>query len=128
MVVKVHGAECVCRVYPAFRQRAGSTAVAAATEKLLFLPFLSHFGSDCTKLTLGSLGFLYLALKLLFPMTWGIEILRDVVLNKVTLVELARIGVLPGLVLQTAVMLVGGLFIFERALKQARRSGELGSY
>jgi hypothetical protein len=61
-------------------------------------------------------------------MTWGIEILRDVVLNKVTLVELARIGVLPGLVLQTAVMLVGGLFIFERALKQARRSGELGSY
>ena len=77
---------------------------------------------------LGSLGFLYAALKLLFPMTWGIEILREVVLNEAAWVELMQIGALPGLALQTAVMLVGGLFIFERALQQARQRGELGDY
>ena len=69
-----------------------------------------------------------MALKLLFPMTWGIEILRQVVLNEAAWVELVQIGALPGLALQTVVMLLGGLFIFERALRQARQRGELGVY
>lgn len=99
-------------------------SVSSVTALLASLSFLI----SGALVPLGSLGFLYLALKLLFPMTWGIEILREIILNEATLVELMRMDALPGLVLQTAVMLVSGLFIFEKALKKARHSGELGSY
>jgi ABC-2 type transport system permease protein len=77
---------------------------------------------------LDSLGVLYTALKLLFPMTWGIEILREVVLNDTPLVELMQMDELPGLALQTAALLLIGLFIFQRALQRARQRGELGVY
>lgn len=99
-------------------------SVSSVTGLLVNLSFLI----SGALVPLDSLGLLYLTLKLLFPMTWGIEILREIVLNEATLLELMRAGALPGLVLQTAAVLVSGLFIFERALKKARYSGELGSY
>ena len=77
---------------------------------------------------LDSLGMLYTVLKLVFPMTWGIEILRDVVLNGTTFIELVQSGVLVGLTLQTTLFLVIGLMVFDHSMRQVKRTGELGSY
>ncbi|MGB4871039.1 MAG: hypothetical protein WBP47_13375 [Candidatus Promineifilaceae bacterium] len=77
---------------------------------------------------IGSLGVLSLGLKLFFPMTWGIEILREVVLNDALLIDSMQITALLGLAFQSALMLISGLVIFEKALKKARQKGELGVY
>ena len=77
---------------------------------------------------LDSLGMLYTGLMLLFPMTLGIQMLRDVVLNGTTLMELMQSGELVLLTLQTIYFLVVGLFVFNFCLHQVRRTGELGSY
>jgi ABC-2 type transport system permease protein len=99
-------------------------AVSSVTSLLANLAFLI----SGAMIPLDSLGMLYTALKLVFPMTWGIEILRDVVLNGTTLMALVQSGVLVGLALQTTLFLVFGLIIFNYSMRQVRRTGELGSY
>ncbi len=99
-------------------------AVSSVTSLMANLAFLI----SGAMIPLDSLGMLYTVLKLLFPMTWGIELLRDVVLNGTTLIELLKSGELIGLALQTAVFLMIGLVVFGRGLQRVRQTGELGSY
>jgi ABC-2 type transport system permease protein len=99
-------------------------AVSSVTSLVANLAFLI----SGAMIPLDSLGMLYTALKLLFPMTWGIEMLRDVVLNGTTLVELVQSGQLIGLALQTAVFLLLGLALFNHSLQRVRKVGELGGY
>lgn len=99
-------------------------AVSSVTNLLANLAFLI----SGALVPLPALGLLSTILKLVFPMTWGIDILRDVVLNGTTLIELMQNGMLLGLGVQTAVFLLVGLFTFNHSLQQVRRRGELGSY
>jgi ABC-2 type transport system permease protein len=77
---------------------------------------------------LESLGAAFTISKLAFPMTWGIEILRHVLINGHELNLLLRNGSLVGLLLQSTSLLGAGYLILNRALKQARQRGDLGSY
>jgi len=99
-------------------------AVSSVTSLVANLAFLI----SGAMIPLDSLGMLYTVLKLLFPMTWGIELLRDVVLNGTTLVELVQSGQLIGLTLQTAVFLLLGLVVFNHSLQRVKLAGELGTY
>lgn len=99
-------------------------AVSSVTGLLANLAFLI----SGALVPLEPLGEFYTFLKLIFPMTWGIEILRDVMLDGVTLGESIRSGALLGLAAQTTIFLFLGLRVFTAAIRQTRRSGELGTY
>lgn len=77
---------------------------------------------------LNGLGVVFTLLKYVFPMTWGIDILRGVILSGESLAMLFARGALPGLVLQTAVLVIVGLWLFARMFEQARARGLLGVY
>ena len=99
-------------------------AVGSVTSLLANLAFLI----SGALVPLEPVGMVYSVLKLVVPMTWGIELLRDVVLNGATLPQLLQSDALLGLGVQTAVFLLAGLFVFNLSLQQARRMGELGAY
>jgi ABC-2 type transport system permease protein len=77
---------------------------------------------------INALGLVFTALKLFFPTTWGIDVLRGVVLNDDSLSMLLREGTLPGLLLQTSLMLAIGWLVFNISLQRARSNGVLGAY
>lgn len=77
---------------------------------------------------INALGLVFTALKLFFPTTWGIDVLRGVVLNGDSLAVLLRGGALPGLLLQTGLMLAIGWLVFNISLQRARTNGVLGVY
>jgi len=77
---------------------------------------------------LNGLGPLFTALKLLVPTTWGIDLLRQALQNGAALSALWASGALPGLALQTALLLAGGAAAFRRGLRRAQRDGGLGDY
>ncbi|MCP4427560.1 MAG: ABC transporter permease [Chloroflexi bacterium] len=79
-------------------------------------------------LPLNALGLGFMILKYTFPMTWGIDILRAVILENENIVSLIQSGELPGLLLQTLVLIVGGLIVFNVALRRAKERGELHTY
>lgn len=72
---------------------------------------------------INGLGWLFIFLKFVFPTTWGIDVLRQTMLdNTMTGDDLL------GLVVQTATFLAIGMLVFRWALKRARAKGVLGSY
>ena len=64
----------------------------------------------------------------LLPTTLGIEALRLVTIEGATLQEAWRVGLLPSLVLHSAIWLVAGLLLFFVCKREARRRGLLGQY
>ena len=60
-------------------------------------------------------------------MTWGIDILRNVMIDGYDLALLIRNGSLPGLLLQSAAMLIIGYVILNSSLNRVKVRGELGS-
>jgi len=77
---------------------------------------------------LNSLGIVFTFLKLLLPMTWGIDLLRQTLINGATWSQLWASGALPGLGLQSAVFLTLGIVVFRWGLHCAQEKGSLGSY
>lgn len=77
---------------------------------------------------LNNLGEVFAALKLLFPMTWGIDLLRAVLLSREPFSSLLATGKLPGFILHSTALLFIGYYLFHYNLKQARASGVLGTY
>jgi ABC-2 type transport system permease protein len=77
---------------------------------------------------INALGLVFTALKLFFPTTWGIDVLRGVVLNGDSLAVLLRGGALPVLLLQNGLMLAIGWLVFNISLQRARTNGVLGVY
>lgn len=77
---------------------------------------------------LNSLGPLYQVLKWFVPMTWGISVLRAMLIGDIGAVELARQGVWLGLTLQTCAFLGIGALVFGWGFHRARVAGILGSY
>lgn len=77
---------------------------------------------------INGLGLVFTVLKLFFPMTWGIDVLRGVLLNGDSLTLLFSSGALPCLMLQTGLMLVIGWLVFHISLQRAKTNGVLGAY
>jgi ABC-2 type transport system permease protein len=72
---------------------------------------------------LNSLGQFFIVLKYLFPTTWGIDLLRQTLTGgTVTSEEVA------GLLLQTVLFIILGLWIFNQQLLQAKKQGSLSAY
>ena len=72
---------------------------------------------------INGLGWLFTLLKLFFPTTWGIDLLRQAMLDGFV----ASVSLL-GLVSQTGLLLGSGIFVFRWTLKLAKEKGVLGSY
>lgn len=77
---------------------------------------------------LNDLGVVFTLLKLLLPMTWGIDLLRQTLINGAAWSQLWASGALPGLALQSAVFLALGIVVFRWGLRRAQEQGSLGSY
>jgi ABC-2 type transport system permease protein len=77
---------------------------------------------------LNALGIIFTVLKLGFPTTWGIDILRGVILSGDNLSTLITNGSLFGLLIQSAILVSVGLWLFNLAFNHAKRTGQLGSY
>lgn len=77
---------------------------------------------------LNSLGPVFVILKLFLPMTWGIDALRQVLIQQATWDTLWHEGTLLGLAIQTAVFLVIGILVFNWGFHHAQRQGSLGAY
>ncbi|MGH2544604.1 MAG: ABC transporter permease [Ardenticatenaceae bacterium] len=77
---------------------------------------------------LNALGPVYEILKYLIPTTWGIDSLREVIINGASLTSLMADGTILGLSLQAAAFLGLGVVVFGRSFRQAQLQGSLGSY
>ncbi len=77
---------------------------------------------------LNALTGLFTVLKVTFPMTWGIDILRRVMIDGYDFSFPISDGSLPGLFLQSMSMLLIGYIILYGALNRVKQRGELGVY
>lgn len=77
---------------------------------------------------LDSLESVFTVLKFTFPMTWGIDILRRVMIDGYDFSLLMRDGLLPGLLLQSMGLLIIGYIVLSSSLIQVKKRGELGAY
>ncbi len=73
-------------------------------------------------------GVLLGGLSSLLPLTWGIAALRASLLSHTTLFDLWQNGLLPGLLINTAVYLGLGCSLFAWGERHARKSGVLSHY
>lgn len=77
---------------------------------------------------LESLGWVFDVLRLAFPLTWGISLMRQVVGEGATLMSLLQSGELVGLMLHSAIYLAVGLGVFAWGYRLARKKGTLSHY
>jgi len=77
---------------------------------------------------LESLGWIFDILRLAFPLTWGISLMRQVVGGNVTLTSLLQNGELVGLILHSTIYLILGLAVFTWGYHSARSKGTLAHY
>lgn len=75
-----------------------------------------------------TLGTLFLLLKAIFPLTWGIDLLRREAQNQVGLGYFVNSGEIFWFLLQAVVFLIGGLIVFHLCFDRAKMRGELGTY
>lgn len=77
---------------------------------------------------LNSLGYLFQMLKYTLPTTWGIDALRQVMIEGTGWVDLWHEGTWVGLGVQTAVFILIGSMVFNWGFQRALRHGSLGTY
>jgi ABC-2 type transport system permease protein len=77
---------------------------------------------------LNTLGIWFSLLKFVVPMTWGIDALREAIIQDASLAFFWMNGTLIWLTLQTAVLLAIGGTVFNWGLRRARIQGSLASY
>lgn len=73
-------------------------------------------------------GPLFAILKAIFPLTWGIDLLRQEAQNQAGIQYFVNNGEIFWFLLQTAVFFIGGLLIFHLCFGRAKMQGELGTY
>lgn len=96
-------------------------SVASVTELVAYLAF-SISGAF---VPINGLGWLFELLKYTFPMTWGIDLLRQVMIDGAGWGTLLNSGSLLGLFGQTLIFLFAGVWVFQVALKRVMVRGEL---
>jgi ABC-2 type transport system permease protein len=77
---------------------------------------------------LESLGSVFELLKYTFPLTWGISLMRSVMIGEQTPILILQNGELIGLMLHSVIYLAIGLLVFAWGYGIARNSGTLAHY
>ena len=106
---------------------AGLTLVFKRVQALTGLVFSLMIFLTGSLVGLERLGVWYQALKLVFPLTWGISLMRQVI-QGVGLAALWGKGDVAGIILHSLIYLALGLGVFAWGYRQARMKGTLGHY
>lgn len=77
---------------------------------------------------LNALGSVFTYIKFLWPMAWPIDVMRQVIISKMTILELIRGGEMYGLIIQTTVFLVLAIIVVPLQYKKALRFGTLSAH
>ena len=106
---------------------AGLALVFKRVQALTGLTFSLMIFFTGALVSLERLGLWYQVLKIAFPLTWGISLMRSVV-QGVSLAEMWGNGELAGLFVHSLVYLALGLGVFAWGYRHAREKGTLGHY
>ena len=107
---------------------AGVALVTKRTEALANLVFSLMIFLTGSLVGLESLGGVYDVLRLAFPLTWGISLMRSVLAGEQTLGSPAQRGELVGLAAHALAYLAVGLVVFAWGQRVARRKGTMRHY
>ena len=107
---------------------AGLALVFKRTSSLTNLVFSLMIFFTGAFVGLERLGWAFTATRFLFPLTWGISLMRAMLAGNVTFPVLWKNGALVGLSLHSTVYLAVGLGVFARGYRAARQKGTLGHY
>jgi hypothetical protein len=77
---------------------------------------------------INSLNLVFTILKLALPITWGTDILRKLLISGQGAGSESLIGDLIGLTIQSIIMIVIGIAVFNLGLRRARREATLATY
>jgi len=77
---------------------------------------------------LNDLSFAFQFMKWIIPTAWGIDILRAMILEGETFVDLLSNWTVLGLTTQSLIFVVMGVFVLSRSVEMARRNGSLHAY
>lgn len=106
---------------------AGLTLVAKQISAVTGIVFSLMIFLTGSFVSLEALGGFYEVTRLLFPLTWGISLLRGI-LTGMDLLSLLQSGELLGLLGHAFVYLLVGLAVFSWGYRKARLNGTLGHY
>ena len=107
---------------------AGLALVLKRISALMQLVFSLMIFATGAFVGLEKLGWLFDTLRLIFPLTWGISLMRSTALGEATLSSLWRSGQMAGLTLHSVIYLALGLATFAWGYSTARKQGTLGQY
>ena len=107
---------------------AGLSTVFKRTSSLTNLVFSLMIFFTGAFVGLEKLGWVFTATRFLFPVTWGISLMRAVLADNATFLSLWSSGELVGLSLHSTAYLVLGLGVFAWGYRTARRKGTLAHY
>ena len=107
---------------------AGLALVFKRTSSLTNLVFSLMIFFTGAFVGLERLGWLFTATRFLFPLTWGISLMRAMLAGDVSLPVLWRSGALVGLSAHSVAYLAVGLGVFAWGCRATRRKGTLGHY
>lgn len=77
---------------------------------------------------LEKLGWVESVFRIIFPLTWGISLMRSLLTNRASLLSLSQSGSLIGIILHSIVYLAVGLGVFWWGYRKARSKGSLSQY
>lgn len=77
---------------------------------------------------LEKLGWVDTSFKIIFPLTWGISLMRSLLTNQASLTSLFQDGEIIGIILHSTVYLAVGLGFFWWGYRRARSKGSLAQY
>jgi len=107
---------------------AGLTMVYKRTSALTGLTFSLMIFLTGAFVGLEKLGWMFTVSRFLFPLTWGISLMRQTVTGDVSLASLWDSGELVSLCLHSVIYLAMGLAVFNWGYRAARRNGTLAHY
>lgn len=115
----------VCGMGIAF---AGITLVHKQTNSIVSLVSTLAVFAAGSLVPINSLNGLFTILKLLFPLTWGTDILRRILIDNQGLETNFLVDNLAGLAAQATLMVILGAIVFKTSLNRARREATLATY
>ena len=107
---------------------AGLTMVFKRTSALTNLVFSLMIFLTGAFVGLEKLGWVFTVTRFLFPLTWGISLMRATMTGDITVSSFWRSGELVGFCLHSAVYLTLGLVVFAWGYRTARQKGTLAHY
>jgi ABC-2 type transport system permease protein len=107
---------------------AGFTLIHKQTNNMANLVATLSIFAAGVLVPINSLNLVFTILKLALPITWGTDILRKLLISGQGAGSESLIGDLIGLTIQSIIMIVIGIAVFNLGLRRARREATLATY